>query len=365
MKILRNNYQSKFYNGDLILELNKPVSVIYGGRGNGKSTYYIKNLLYKCYDNGWEMVLIRRSIKEISNLKHSLKTIIEEKFPDIEVNFKSMFGNYVVTLDEKVLIYIIGLRSTSAFKSTNFEGFPKVKYIVFDEFIADSGQVLYKDEFTAFQSLLSSVIRHHQDKHVILVGNDITKNNPYVDHFLNSYEIPTEPCEVYVYDDIVIEKTKSSNILQKEIMQTAMAVLTKGNTDYREYLLGNKGFSFDNDKNIRKDRTVLMWLEREIGNVILDREGLTSTILEIKDGTWQFASFVKGDDITLWAISEELAITHGVPLFPSSKISKLVSLLRKQKVFWNSYMLREATAIWLKRNYEKITDPKSLTWDII
>ena len=83
-------------------------------------------------------------------------------------------------IDNKVFGYGIPLSTANILKSASF---PKVKTLIFDEFLIDNGTYHYlRNEVIQFLDVIETIARL-RDVRVILLGNAITISNPYFDFF--------------------------------------------------------------------------------------------------------------------------------------------------------------------------------------
>ena len=122
-------------------------------------------------------------------------------FVDINQNLTRLYLNFLKPLIQitnlKIIIYIINgkkfycdgnicghamtLSTAQDLKSSNFN---KVKTIIFDEFIIESGQKKYylKDEVFVFLNLIETIARLRNVR-IFLLANSVTVTNPYFLYF--------------------------------------------------------------------------------------------------------------------------------------------------------------------------------------
>ena len=196
--------------------------VIFGERSNGKSysvlEYCVEEFYNSSYSNSfgyirrWKddttaslMYQVFKSLK--SNDKHInvIEKITKGEFNEVIVNKRCFYlahktdeGEIDNVLDKQPLGYIFSLSESERVKST---GYPDIKTIFFDEFIAEGLPMI--NEFSRFRSLLSTIIRNRDDVIVILAGNTVNKHNVYFNEFgmkKAKYQKPGT-IDVYKYPD--------------------------------------------------------------------------------------------------------------------------------------------------------------------
>lgn len=166
------------------------IYMIFGQRGNGKTTSIIKDAIdeYKASNYENRFVYMRRWNDDIKAFR------MEQLFTDHLGDYvQEVFGQgfrveyyrhkfYLVnTEDTKIDIigYAISLSDTTHNKSIAFE---KVTRIIMDEFIPLPGEHPMIDEVSRYENNLSSIIRGKNAEHgvkVYLLANTVSKYSPY------------------------------------------------------------------------------------------------------------------------------------------------------------------------------------------
>lgn len=176
---MKNNF-SNWFNIDKILSYNSMINFIIGERGVGKtfsaSCFLIRNFL----KTGNQFVYLRRYKTELKNAVSNNKffdAIIKENiFPDVE--FKTEGNKFII--NGKIAGYAMALSTANIQKSSSY---PKVKSIMFDEFMIDKGSYHYLiNEVEAFLDLCETIFRL-RDGRVLLLSNAISITNPYFSYF--------------------------------------------------------------------------------------------------------------------------------------------------------------------------------------
>lgn len=213
----------KYYTTSKIHALapNADVYLIFGQRGNGKTTALLKDCIdsYISSKHTDRFVYMRRWNDDIKAFRMEqlftdhLGDYIREKFGEgYRVDYyRHKF--YLVNPDDvkvDIIGYAISLSDTSHNKSIAFE---KVTRIIMDEFIPLPGEHPMIDEISRFENNLSSIIRGKNAENgvqVYLLANTVSKYSPY---FLK-YGVPVnaiKPGDIKVQDF----KTDDEEVYQK------------------------------------------------------------------------------------------------------------------------------------------------------
>lgn len=224
--------KSFYYNYDRIISYNALLNIIVGPRGIGKSfgaTDFVTNQFIK---KGDQFVYLRRYKTELSKSAKSFFSALinEEKYPKHSLEVKGL--NF--RIDEKIAGYGMTLSTAQQLKSTNF---PKVKYIIFDEFLIEPGQGHYlKNEVLAFLGLIETIARTRNIR-VFMLGNSVTELNPYFLFF--DISIPYNNDIKLYKDGMILLQYVSNSQFQHAKKDTRFGKLVAG-TDYEDYAIENK-----------------------------------------------------------------------------------------------------------------------------
>ena len=167
-----------FYDYTKILSYNAFINFLIGERGVGKTYGASKFVTKRFISNNEEFVYIRRYKSELAKAVPEFfkSLIINNEFPDHKLSVK---GNKFI-IDDQVAGYSFSLSTAQSLKSTNF---PKVKTIIFDEFIIEPGQNHYlKNEVENFLGAIESISRM-KDVRIFMLANAVTITNPYFIYF--------------------------------------------------------------------------------------------------------------------------------------------------------------------------------------
>lgn len=163
--------------------------VAVGERSNGKTYSALKYAINDYAKTGAQLALVRRWQDDFSGKRGA--SMFNALVENGEVS-KATNGEYdniyywsgrwyfckyndkgERTQSEEPFCYGFALTSGEHDKSTSY---PRIKNIVFDEFIARS---FIPDEFILFMNVLSTIIRDRDDVKIFMLGNTINKYNPY------------------------------------------------------------------------------------------------------------------------------------------------------------------------------------------
>lgn len=211
------------------LSYNALLNFIVGNRGGGK-TFGCKKFVIKDFiKTGAEFVYLRRYKPELRKAKKFFDDIITT-FPEnkLEVKGREMF------IDDQVAGYAMPLSTAKIEKSVSF---PKVKTIIFDEFIIDKGTYHYlPDEVTTFLEFYETIARMRDDVKVFFLSNALTMINPYFLYF--DIHLPYNGKTIYCKNDILIELVQKEKFIEQK-KNTRFGKLISG-TPYGDYAIENK-----------------------------------------------------------------------------------------------------------------------------
>lgn len=237
-----------YYNYDKLYSYNGTYNFVVGGRGLGK-TYGAKQKAIKAaIKKGDQFIYLRRYKEELKAAKATFFADIEHEFPDWD--FKVAGGNavasHISSRGEKqrkwaVIGYFIALSTSQIQKSVSF---PRVKTIIFDEFIIEKGALHYlPNEDIVFNNFYSTVDRYKDKTKVFFLANSVSIMNPY---FLAYEIVPDENNEFVVkFDGFMVAHFPNAEEFQSGVYETAFGKFIQG-TEYAQYAVANT-FTDNND----------------------------------------------------------------------------------------------------------------------
>ena len=176
----------KYYDISKLQSLNPDYAFIVGGRSNGKS-HAVANMLIKQYmETGAQFVRIVRYIFDLQD------KYVSDYFDEANLKFAAEnYGKriyydspnyYIADVESKsnksaeIIGYTLALSSEQKYKSNQYD---RVRNIVVEEFALLNPEKYLSNEAELFLSLLSTIVRMRNNVKVWLVGNTISKYNPY------------------------------------------------------------------------------------------------------------------------------------------------------------------------------------------
>lgn len=230
----------EYYNVNEAVSRNRPLNFIVGSRGIGKTYGFKKFLINRFIKQGDEFLYLRQSQKEIDNTTDFFGSL-PEKFK--EHQFKQR--GKVLFIDKKRCGEMHALSEFVQLKSNEY---PKVKYIIFDEFLDDSNWLMKVEKPYALASIIDTVFRNRTNCQVFCLANAESLMNEYFE-FFGVY--PKNKKGTTLTKDICIEVVDSTkyHVVEKRA-NNWLGRVTKG-TDYAEMAQSNE-FKDDNEKHIAK-----------------------------------------------------------------------------------------------------------------
>lgn len=182
---------TKYYSPNAINRKNATYNVIFGERSNGKTYALLKQALQDYIKDGSQMAYVRRWKEDVIGKRASrlfsalcengeVEKITKGEFTGIHYwAGKFHLCNYgengkAIYADNDIFCYPFALSDGEHDKSTSF---PKIKTIVFDEFLTNRTYLV--DEFVLFMNTISTIVRKRDDVKIYMLGNTVNKFCPY------------------------------------------------------------------------------------------------------------------------------------------------------------------------------------------
>ena len=227
-----------FYDYSRILSYNAFLNFLIGERGVGKTYGASKFVINQFLKKGEQFAYIRR-------YKTELRQAVPQFFSSINNNIE--FPEHILNTkgksfycDGEVCGHAMTLATAQDLKGTNFD---KVKTIIFDEFIIETGQrkTYLNDEVFTFLNLLETIARM-RDVRVFFLGNAVTITNPYFLYF--DLTLPyNNDIKLFKNGLILVQYMKNQEYREAK-RKSKLGQLTEG-TSYGNYAIENK-FVMDN-----------------------------------------------------------------------------------------------------------------------
>lgn len=230
---------SFYYNFDKLFSYNALINIVIGERGVGKSFNAKVAVLKNFLKTGEQFIYLRRYKTELDSALVTFWDDLQANgyFEDNELKVKKSKMLTTFTCDGEICGYAVPLSTANILKST---AFPKVKTIIFDEFILDvaSGTYKYmKNEPQMLLDVMETVFRL-RDGRVLMLGNYINFFGcPYVAYF--ELDLPYNS-EFRTFKDGAIVVNYIKNQAYRDAKnQSRFGKLIEG-TVYGDYAINNK-----------------------------------------------------------------------------------------------------------------------------
>lgn len=226
------------YNFDKLFSFsNAMLFFVITERGLGKTFGSKVAMLKKFIKTGEQFIYIRRYKTELDSALATFWSDIQNNgyFEDLELKVvkKKMLTEF--TCDGEVCGYAVPLSTANILKST---AFPKVKTIVFDEFlIDDTGLYKYlKNEVNLMLDLIETVGRL-RDIQVIFLGNALSITNPYFAYW--DLDLPYNS-EFKTFHDGMIVVNYAKNEEYRAVKKASKFGRLIDGTSYGRYAIDNQ-----------------------------------------------------------------------------------------------------------------------------
>lgn len=165
--------------------------LIFGKRSNGKTYSALEWALEEYMKGNGAGAYIRRFDEDLKGsagfelfkgliANEQIRYLTHDKYNGVKYEGRRAFLIYrneegeIETQDSNPFMYFFALSMQEHYKSFQY---PDIKRTIFDEFITN--KLYLADEFREYQNLLSTIIRDRDDVVNVLLGNTISKYNPY------------------------------------------------------------------------------------------------------------------------------------------------------------------------------------------
>lgn len=238
----------KYYNFDKAFSYNAVYNFIIGARGLGKTYGAKKQVIKNFISRGDQFIYLRRYRTELVG-RGTFFADIAHEFPDYMFRVDGSRAQIAKAPESdkakpkwETMGYFIALSNAQAQKSV---AYPKVKIIIFDEFIIEKGMVQYlPNESKAFNDFFSTVDRWQDKTRVLFLANAVSVTNPY---FL-AYEIRPDGEIEYlkIANGFILVHFADSAEFSKGVYRTRFGQFIEG-SEYAEYSVGSQ-FSDNHDR---------------------------------------------------------------------------------------------------------------------
>lgn len=293
---------------------------VIGQRNAGKTYAAKEKALINNIQDGDEFCYVRRNEEEVAAVKNTLFDDIAHKFNvQVKVNgFRYMirdappediedYDKWSRETPYRPFGYIIALSDQQAFKSASF---PRIKTIIFDEFIIENLRKRYIPNEPDMLISLAFTIARDRKIRVICLSNAGYLSNPYFQYYgVSAKDFNNSEFVKRKNGAVLFQYYHNANI-EKKLQEGLIGRVS--NDSYADYAISSKFMDFSTD-NVLKEPKVL--------NEMLGIDGKYS-ICEIKEGF--FVKRSKNPTLTQYTLdkhSQESRFIFSPELF--RKLSKL------------------------------------------
>ena len=222
----------KYFSLEDIKKRNARYNIIFSERSNGKTYSVLLEGLKTYLKTGKQLAIVRRFREDfkgkrgrflfdtlIDNGKHEnmIKKLSEGKYTGCTYYAQCWYlTRYDDKLKKEVMIddpiaFSFALTEEQHEKSSSY---PRITTVMFDEFLT-RGMYL-PDQFTNFQSIISTIVRGRDDVKIYMLGNTVSKFSPYFTEMGLKHirQQKQGTIDLYTYGDtdlkVAVEYTKNS-----------------------------------------------------------------------------------------------------------------------------------------------------------
>jgi hypothetical protein len=341
---------STFYNFSKLLSYNATYNHAVGGRGIGK-TYgakkkAIKDAL-KNLESGDQFIYLRRYKKELQISRDTFFADIQHEFKAFDFRINGYFAQAAPadTRDDKkrewyTIGYFIALSVAQTYKSV---AFPRVKTIVFDEYVIEKGAIHYlPDEAKVFNNFFSTVDRYKDKTRVFFLANSVSITNPYfIEYHVNPNNADASGI-LKMFDGFMIVHFIDSEEFKNEVYQTKFGKFIAG-TEYADYAVENE-FIDNNDSMIeRKPSSALYVLTLETST------GIFSVWYDAKQSRYYCQIDRPGNEILFTMVNDKMSEDKTLVTFNDKTVARLRSAYRNGRMRFDVASVRNAFIETFKR----------------
>lgn len=214
------------------------MAFVIGERGCGKTFNAKVAMLKKFKKSGEQFIYLRRYKTELDMALGTFWSDLQANgyFEDDDLKVRKGKDLTKFTCNGETCGYAVPLSTSNILKST---AFPKVKTIVFDEFILDGASGTYrylKNEVTMMLDIIETVGRL-RDIQVVFLGNALSVTNPYFAYF--DLDLPYNS-EFRTFKDGLIVVNYIKNQAYRDAKKKSRFGRLIDNTEYGRYAIDNE-----------------------------------------------------------------------------------------------------------------------------
>lgn len=233
---------NKYWDINKILPYQRCFNFINAERSIGKTYTTEKYVVDKCKKLSYEFVYLVRTQDEKKRgiLQSAFEKVLLKEFPSDEIEFTNEEMFLIIRdsegeLQEKITLgYCLALSEAVKIKKRSF---PKVKYLIFDEYMLENKQggqyVNGWKEPDLFLSIYHTIDREEDRVICFLLGNNTSFFNPY--HLHPAFSIPNiKKGKIWVSENVLFQWAISTNELKADKAKCKFLRMLD-NTSYGRY----------------------------------------------------------------------------------------------------------------------------------
>lgn len=262
---------SSYYDFAKLFSYNATINGVCGGRGMGKTWgskrkgisdavktivftskqvevqkrgKTVQETIFECNETPDQFIYMRRYKEELAIAKSTFFADIEYKYPGWDFRVTSWEAQASPTKYKDIkhrpwvtIGYFIALSVARNYKSAQF---PRVKTIIYDEFIVEKGGQYLPEESTMFMNFYNTVDRYTDKTRVLLLANAVTITNPYFIHYRVEPQKADANGFIRMANGYMLWHFPESKQFESEVYQTKFGKFIKEtDPDYADYAVGN------------------------------------------------------------------------------------------------------------------------------
>lgn len=325
-----------YYNFGQLLSYNGVFNFLAGARGLGKTFGAKEKGIKDFLKNGDQFIYLRRYKTELKAAA-TFFADIEYLFPDWEfrVNghqFECSPMSEAANKKRKwdIMGYVVALSTSQNLKSI---AYPRVKLIIYDEFILEKGNVQYiSNEVDVFLNFYNTVDRGQDKTRVLFLANAVSIDTP----FFIEYKIDPAKAEFQrFFDGFIVVHIPRSEEFAASMRNTRFGKFIS-ETDYARYAIDNE-FRDNNGTMVkRKDSSSRYLLSIET------RRGTFSIWSNAIAGVYYAQEKQPGNTTMVTLIRDRVTTEKPLMEFSDMFLSNLRTAWKKGKVYFDHDATRNA-----------------------
>lgn len=329
-----------YYNFDKLYSQNGTFNFLIGARGLGKTYGKKVKCIRAAMEKGQEFIYLRRYKEELKAAKPAFFADILDEFPDYDFRVDRHYAQYshIKLRDEKkrpwiTIGYFMALSQGQSFKSVPF---PKVRHIMYDEFIIEKGMTHYlPNEAEVFVNFYSTVDRNKDKTRAWFLANSVSIDNPY---FIK-YGIEPKADEEWLkkFNGYVVCHFADSAEFRAGVYATKFGqFIAATDQDYADYAVGN---SFkDNHDNL----LALKLPDAGYVYTLETKSGIFSVWRDWKANKWYIQAKRPKSELMFTMVPEKMSEGKKLLFYNDKQIQMLRAGFKSECVYFDSPRTRVA-----------------------